>query len=185
MRRIKLRLILMAGCASSVVAQVPEGGTSIATVIKRGADNFFTKSEAGMLSPAARISFYGTRASQLCVVVAAKRGRGGILKSFFSFRRFLTAGQGATTVKLKFKFAKGVDSASGSYSMWNQCLAGESRDPVASQDVLEVTIRRPGQEPTSFSIINPRVGRSRGIDIREDAYGHMSSRRFVEEFAAD
>ena len=168
-----------------MVAQESEVLPTSVAVIKEGAEDFFTESEAGMLSPAARVSFYGTSTGQLCVVVAAKRGPGGISKSYFSFRRSVTSEQATTAAKLKLKFAKGTVSSSGRYSMWDVCLAGEARELGADQDVLEVTIRRPGQEPTSFLIINPAVGYLRGIEIREDAYSHMSSRKFVEKIAVD
>ena len=69
--------------------------------------------------------------------------------------------------------------------MWDLCLAGEAREVSADQDVLELTIRRPGQEPTSFSVINPLVGYLRGTELRADAYGHMSSRNFVKKIAVD
>lgn len=185
MRRITLRLILMAGCASAIVAQEPVGDAKYSVIINSGAENFFAESEAGMLSATARISFYGTSTGQLCVVVAAKRGPGRVSKGYFSFRRSVTTDQGTRAAKLKFKFSKGNDSPSGRYSMWDLCLAGEAREVSADQDVLEVTIRRPGQEPTSFSVINPLLGYLRGTELRADAYGHMSSRNFVEKIAVD
>jgi hypothetical protein len=185
MWRFTLQLILVAASAVVMVAQEPLE-SSVPLEVLAEIDTFFGNSESGMLVPLAHISFFRMSADQLCVVVAAKRGPKGLRKNYLSFRRILTTDQGNRQSKYKFKFANATDSASGHYSRWEQCLAGETRGMDGEQDELEVTIRRPDQGPTSFSIINPRAGYVRGAAVREDPRRQvMLSRNFVEKLVVD
>lgn len=177
--------MLLTTWAFPAIAQNTVGLSPIGQMINQGAEEFFAETESGMLSPAARVSFYGTATGDLCAVVAARRGPGAITKSYFSFRRAITTDRGTTTNNLKIKFGKGINSLKAPFSIWEQCLPNQRGDGSADRDVLEITIRRPGQEPTTFSVSNPEVGYLAQTDIRQDAYGHVSSRRSVEKISID